>query len=179
MNTQIKTSHLLLIDANKEILEAAILGNQFLEKQIGATVPNNWTQFGERALTHSLQKLSLGLDEQGWWSYLPVHQADNKLIGLCGYKGKPNENGMVEIGYEIMAEYREKGLATELANALIANAFSLQEINVIQAHTLGQMNASTKVLIKCGFEKIQEIENSEIGTLWKWELKRDRQIKNL
>lgn len=172
MNIGIKTKNLLLIAANKQILQAGITGNQALEELLGVTVPHNWTQFGERALKHSLEKLNLGVDEQGWWSYLPVHQVDNKLIGLCGYKGKPNENGMVEIGYEIMAEYREKGLATELASSLIENAFSFQAIKIIQAHTLGEINASTQVLKKCGFEKTQEVENKEIGTLWKWELKR-------
>ena len=91
MNTQIKTNNLLLIAANEEILEAAILGNQPLERKLGIIVPNNWTQFGERALKHSLGKLNLGADEQNWWSYLPVHQQNNKLIGLCGYKGKPHE----------------------------------------------------------------------------------------
>ncbi len=172
MNIGIKTKNLFLIAANQQILEAGITGNKALEELLGVIVPNNWTQFGERALKHSLEKLNLGVDEQGWWSYLPVHQVDNKLIGLCGYKGKPNENGIIEIGYEIMAEYREKGLATELASGLIENAFSFQAIKIIQAHTLGEVNASTRVLVKCGFEKIQEVENNKIGTLWKWELKR-------
>lgn len=122
---------------------------------------------------YALDKLKSGEREFGWWTYLPIHKAENKLIGSCGYKGQPNEDGEVEIGYEIKSEYRNKGLATELAKALVENAFNFDTVNSVQAHTLGEVNASTKVLSKCGFQKTDEIEDKENGAIWKWELKRE------
>jgi RimJ/RimL family protein N-acetyltransferase len=167
---KIETENLLIIACDQKILELAILGNQPLSDYIQATVPDDWTEFGARALQHSLDKLKSSENEKNWWSYLPIHKADNLLIGLCGYKGQPDENGMVEFGYEIKTDYRNKGLATELAKALVSNAFDFEQIKYIQAHTLGATNASTKVLLKCGFQKIDEVANKELGTLWKWQL---------
>lgn len=172
ISKNIDTENIILIACNEEFLKLAIEGNDQLSNYINVTVPENWTQFGARALQHSLDKIKSSEDEQGWWSYLPIHKADNKLIGLCGYKGQPNENGQVEIGYEVISEYRNRGLATEIAMALIKNAFNLKNVNSVLAHTLGQFNASTKVLQNCGFVKIDEIDGKDLGMLWKWELRK-------
>ena len=174
MNRKIETLHLVLMACDQQTLEYAIQGNQQLSKHINAIVPDDWTVFGSRALKYSLDKLNSSQDEKGWWSYFPIHKAHNKLIGLCGYKGKPNNKGQVEIGYEIKTEYRNKGLATEIAKALVQNAFDFDIINSVQAHTLGEVNASTKVLSNCGFQKIDEIDGKDLGTLWKWELQRNK-----
>ncbi len=170
MKKTIETENLFLIACDKEILQAAVEGNEQLENLIGVTVLDNWTEFGKGALMYSLDKISEVKDEAGWWTYFPIHKADNKLIGSGGYKGKPTEDGTVEIGYEITPEYRNKGLATEMTKALISNAFSFRQVNRIIAHTLGEANASTKVLTKCGFKKTDEINDHEEGLIWKWEL---------
>jgi [ribosomal protein S5]-alanine N-acetyltransferase len=172
MSKKIESNNFVLIACNQKILEAAIKGNIELAEEIKVNIDNDWTQFGARAFGFSLEKIKSSNIEKDWWSYLPILKSENKLIGLCGYKGSPDENGMVEIGYEIKSEYNNKGFATEIANALIMDAFKNEKIKLIQAHTLGENNASTSVLIKCGFEKVQDIENSEVGTIWKWELKR-------
>ncbi len=170
MSIHILTERLKLIACNQQTLTSAIQGNQALSSHINAIVPQGWSQFGNVALQHALNKLNTATDEQGWWSYLPIHKATNTLIGLCGYKGKPNPDGMVEIGYEIKTEYQNQGLATELALALITHAYTHQAVLYIQAHTLGQINASNRVLIKCGFEKTAEVDGKDLGTLWKWTL---------
>ena len=174
MSKKIETKNLTLIACDKKTLEYAIEGNNKLSEYLNVIVPENWTEFGSRALKYSLEKLKSSESELDWWSYLPIHKVDNKLIGLCGYKGQPNETGEVEIGYEIKTEYRNKGLATELAKSLINNAFVFETVKVVKAHTLAEINASTKVLLKLGFEKTDEIHNTENGTIWKWELKRKK-----
>lgn len=170
---KIETERLQLIPCDRKILEEALKGNEYLADYLNITVPENWSEFGNSALNYALAQINSGESEIGWWTYLPVHKADNKLIGSCGYKGHPDETGAVEIGYEIKTEYRNTGLATELANALVSNAFTNEEVISVQAHTLGETNPSTKVLSKCGFQKTQEIQDEENGLLWKWELKRN------
>ena len=87
------------------------------------------------------------------------------------------QNGTVEIGYEITPVYRNQGLATEMTMGLIKNAFKDNRVKSIIAHTLGQENPSTKVLKKCGFKKIEEINDPEEGNIWKWELKKKKGIR--
>lgn len=172
MNQKLETENLFLVACDKETLEAAIAGNQQLAKLLSVAVPENWTEFGTQALSYALEKICSAADEQGWWTYFPIHKNDNTLIGSGGYAGKPDSNGRVEIGYEITGDYRNKGLATEFVNALLKNAFAHENVKAVQAHTLADENASTKVLAKCGFIKTEEIDHPEDGKLWKWELKK-------
>lgn len=167
----IETKNLKLIPCNTDILKAATQGNEILAKKLNAKVQDNWTEFGVGALQYSLDRLSESEDEKDWWTYFPIYKQDNKLIGSGGYKGKPTNEGTVELGYEIAPDYRNRGLATEMTIGLIENAFKDERVKSIIAHTLGQNNASTKVLQKCGFKKVEEINDPDDGLIWKWELK--------
>ncbi|MBK7428886.1 MAG: GNAT family N-acetyltransferase [Saprospiraceae bacterium] len=164
------SSRLALIPADIPILEAALAGNDVLQDYLKVNIPDVWSIFGPEALQYSLDKLRESISEAGWWSYLPILIVDNTLVGFCGFKGSPNQEGMVEIGYEIAESYRQQGLATELAETLILHAFSTPGIKMVQAHTLGAENASTKVLSKCGMKKMEEINDPEDGIIWRWEI---------
>jgi len=173
-NMATRTPKLILKQCDAEILHEAIKGHEHLARKLNVTVPENYTEFGVEALRYALDKLSESEDEKGWWTYFPIHQQDNKLIGSGGYKGGPTLDGTVEIGYEIMPEYRNRGLATEMTEGLVQNAFNDERVNRIVAHTLGQENASTMVLKKCGFVKTEELNEPDEGVIWKWELNRSR-----
>jgi ribosomal-protein-alanine N-acetyltransferase len=93
----------------------------------------------------------------------------DKAIGSAGFKAAPTEDGMVEIAYGIDPEHRGKGFATETAEALTLYAFQSGLVRLVRAHTLPEPNASTRVLTKCGFEKIGEVIDPEDGLVWRWE----------
>jgi RimJ/RimL family protein N-acetyltransferase/catechol 2,3-dioxygenase-like lactoylglutathione lyase family enzyme len=175
----IETENLKLIPCDIDILMDAITGNDSLAKRLGVTVADDWTEFGVGALQYSLDRLLENEKSKGWWTYFPVHIKENKLIGSGGYKGSPSSDGTVEIGYEIAPGYRNRGLATEMAKGLIENAFKDERVKLVVAHTLAQDNPSTKVLEKCGFEKVEEINDPEDGLIWKWELKRKAKISGI
>ncbi len=168
----IETKNLKLIPCDTEILKSAIQGNEFLAEKLNVTVQENWTAFGVGALQYALDRLFERADENNWWTYFPIHRKDNKLIGSGGYKGKPTTDGTVELGYEIAPTYRNRGLATEMTKGLIENAFKNKSVKSIIAHTLGEENPSTSVLQKCGFQKVQEINDPDDGLIWKWALER-------
>ncbi|MBC8767804.1 GNAT family N-acetyltransferase [Arenibacter sp. BSSL-BM3] len=166
----IETENLWLVPCNAEMLKIAIKGNKQLSKLLGAALVDQWTTFGVDALRYAMDQLSASSLEFGWWTYFPIHKLDNMLIGCGGYKGSPTKEGTVELGYEIASRYCNRGLATEMARGLILNAFADSRIKSILAHTLGESNASTRVLAKCGFVKKEEIYDMEDGLIWKWEL---------
>ncbi len=170
---KIETNNLLLISGNKKILSSAIKGAAFLSDSLHALVSEPWTEFGLSPIEYSLTRISQNEDENGWWTYFPIHKEDKKLIGTCGYKGLPTSEGNVEIGYEVISEYRQKGLGTEIAKGLISNAFTFENVKMIIAHTLPSENASTHILMRLGFGKVSEIIDPEDGLIWRWELKRE------
>ncbi len=98
-----------------------------------------------------------------------VHLDSDTVVGMCGFKGPPAGNGVVEIAYGVSPEYRGKGYATEAAQALTDYAFNSGKVRVVRAHTLPEPNASTRVLTKCGFRRIGEVIDPEDGLVWRWE----------
>lgn len=98
-----------------------------------------------------------------------VHRESQSVIGGAGFKGPPDEAGMVEIAYGIVPRYQGCGYATEAAAALVAFAFGSGRVRLIRAHTLPMANPSTRVLAKCGFLHIGEIMDPEDGLVWRWE----------
>jgi RimJ/RimL family protein N-acetyltransferase len=112
----------------------------------------------------------------GWFFYLVIHRADKRLIGAGGFKGLPNEKGLVEIGYEITADYRERGLGTEMAMALIRFAFGHSYIHRVIAHTEEEYNASVKILQKAGMRFVGTVKNKEGEDLWQWEITREQYL---
>jgi RimJ/RimL family protein N-acetyltransferase len=109
----------------------------------------------------------------GWWTYLFVHNPDQKLIGLGGFKGPVNEEGMVELGYAIAPAYRRRGLAIEATRGMIKYAFQHPGIRRVDAHTLPEKNASTGVLEKSGMKFIGPVNDPDDGEVWHWSLSRD------
>ena len=99
-----------------------------------------------------------------------VHRADDFVIGACGFKGPPGTDGAVEIAYGVVPNYQGNGYATEAAQALVAYARNSPGVRTIRAHTMPEKNASTRVLIKSGFQQVGEIRDPEDGIVWRWEL---------
>jgi RimJ/RimL family protein N-acetyltransferase len=98
-----------------------------------------------------------------------VHLASSAVIGRCGFKGPPAADGVVEIAYVVSPEHQGKGYATEAAAALVDYAFSHDQVRTVRAHTLPEPNASTRVLTKCGFQRVGEVIDPEDGLVWRWE----------
>jgi RimJ/RimL family protein N-acetyltransferase len=96
-------------------------------------------------------------------------------IGMCGFKGPPSAEGLVEIAYGVEPGHQGRGYATEAAQALVSYAFGIESVRSVCAHTLRCANASTRVLTKCGFRQVGEVVDPEDGLVWRWELERAAQ----
>ena len=166
----LNTTRLELVSAGPDMLRAAIAGDKELIALTGFSLAAKWTMFGPGVFEYVLEILGDKPDAQAWWTWFPVHE--NMLIGNCGYKGPPDDQGRVEIGYEVAPNFRGQGFATEIAKALIKHAWQENSVNVIIAHTLPEHNASTRVLKKCGFSFVETVEDPEDGVIWKWQLQR-------
>ena len=50
------------------------------------------------------------------------------------------------------------------------NAYGLQVVDYVYAHTLAESNASTRVLEKCRMTKVSEAVDPDVGNVWRWEI---------
>ena len=161
-----------MLPCSLEHFELLLQGNDHLAALLGISIPEGWTDYPEMVLV-AYDKLRNDPAMLGWFFYLVIHRADKRLIGAGGFKGLPNEKGLVEIGYEITTDYREQGLGTEMAVALIRFAFGHAYIHRVIAHTEEEYNASVKILQKAGMRFVGTIKNKEGEDLWQWEITRD------
>lgn len=94
------------------------------------------------------------------------------VVGSCGYKGPPDSGGTVEIAYAVHPDQRGRGFAKEASTALIKFAFGAGA-RLVRAHTRPANDASARVLVACGFERVGEVVDPEDGLVWRWELSPD------
>ncbi len=90
-------------------------------------------------------------DEVEWGFYYIVEAEADEAIGAGGYKGAPDESGMVEIGYSIVPERRRRGFAREAVDGWLAHAFADPRVTRVVAHTLVELEPSIAVLRSAGF----------------------------
>jgi RimJ/RimL family protein N-acetyltransferase len=146
------------------------------EKVSGMRVADGVRDFLLSASADFVAQLQTATAPDPWrFGFAIVHKIDNLVIGMCGFTGPPDSDGAVEIAYSIAPAYQGKGYATEAARALIDYA-SNGRVRTVCAHTLAEVNASTRVLEKCGFKKVGEIIDSENNLVWRWE--RNRRVES-
>ena len=103
-----------------------------------------------------------------WCSYLA--RRDGVAVGVGGFKGPIDDARWVEIAYIIFIPWRSQGLATALAAELVEIARAEGAEGAL-AHTIPEVNASTRVLVANGFTQTREFVDPEDGLVWRWERK--------
>ena len=171
----IETARLKLIPCTREHLEILTSSETALAEHLGVSLADNWLLFPE-SVAYSIKMIDDDPQALIWGMHLIVHTTENKLIGCGGYRGAPDVDGMVEFGYSVAPSYENQGLATEAARGLIDHAFANNSVRMVDAHTLAERNASTKILQKCGLTKIAEKHDPEDGDIWHWRLRREEII---
>jgi [ribosomal protein S5]-alanine N-acetyltransferase len=159
---------LQIVPATPELTRAALDGPHQLAAGLGAAVPATWPPeyLDAPALNYTLDRLSEGPEQSGWWLHFIVLEGDGgetTLIGSGGYKGPPSADGTVEVGYGIVSDQRRKGFASRATRELVARAFAFSPVRRVIAETLPELTPSIGVLRKCGFRLIGE--GSEPGVI--------------
>jgi ribosomal-protein-alanine N-acetyltransferase len=85
-------------------------------------------------------------------------KSTNTSVGGMGFAGYPNDNGEAEIGYMIDGNHHNKGFATEALQTMITWAFTHQFVKVIIVHTYADNLPSRRLLDKCGFGQVENVE---------------------
>jgi ribosomal-protein-alanine N-acetyltransferase len=166
-----QTKRLRLEISNANQLTKMVAMDYSFTKEYGVALTKEYSEFVSTT-DYSLDKVRAHPFTIEWHPFLIIHNKDNVLIGLGGYKGPPNANGDIEICYGIIASYRSKGYATEAAKWFIAHAFENEKVKIVSATTLSDTGPSSNVLRKCGMLKVGRVFDFEHGRLWKWEITR-------
>ncbi|HUF61741.1 MAG TPA: GNAT family N-acetyltransferase [Verrucomicrobiales bacterium] len=168
----IKTKSLELVAHTPEQLRTLMASLELYEQRFGLRLADGFQDFmaSDEVSPDWLAQLQAATAADPWkYGFVIVHSAENVIIGMAGYKGPPDEQGLVEISYGIAPGYQHRGFATEAAQGLIAYALDQGRARTFRAHTSSEANASTRVLEKCGFRCLGEVIDPEDGVVWRWE----------
>ena len=168
----LETAHLRLAPWAPEHLLAMIDGAERFETDAGVRLADGVRDMfvsGEVSPAWVAHLRSAPGPDPWTLGFAVVHRDDDRVIGSAGFKGAPDEDGVVEIAYGIVPTYERRGLATEAAKALVAFALERVDVTSIRAHTKPENGPSGRVLAKCGFQQVGEVTDQEDGLVWRWE----------
>jgi len=149
----LRTRRLTLVPATAAHLKAELSDRGAFARMLGARVPGAWPPpLYDRAAVKYTFKKQRAAPQHGWstWYLLLRTDAAPVLIGICGFKGPPEE-GVVEVGYAVLPWFQRRGLATEAVAALVERAFRHPRVATVMAQTLPELTPSIRVLEKLGF----------------------------
>lgn len=117
-----------------------------------------------------LAQLHASREPDPWkYGFAVVHPDEALFIGVIGFKGPPDDAGMVEIAYGIAESHQRRGYATEASTAVLKFAAGDSRVRVVRAHTKDFNVASSRVLQKLGFQCLGEVIDPEDGPVLRWE----------
>lgn len=96
-----------------------------------------------------------------------VDKEINQMVGDLCFKGEPNEDGEIEIGYGTYDEFQGHGYMTEAIGVITSWAFKQPNVKNILAETDQANLASHRTLAKNNFKPYKKVESM----IW-WKLEK-------
>ena len=151
---QIETPQLRLVPCTVAAAQAAAADRAAFAALLGVRVPDDWPAADLRDF---LPVYSTIVDQQaarqGWGIWLMLDPAAGALVGDIGFKGSPDAQRTVEIGYSVLPAFQGHGYASEAARALVAWGFAQPSIRRVVANCRFDNAASIRVLEKAGLRQ--------------------------
>ena len=159
--TELASPRLRLVALTPELAELQLSDRMGFFEALGVDPEPGWPPelVDEAAMRWTRDQLAAHPEHIGWYSWVYVSPVMHRLLGSGGFKGAPDADGRVEIGYSMLTSYREQGLATEGVTALLDWAYSHDSVKQVIAHTRDDRDASHRVLEKAGFSKTGEFHD--------------------
>lgn len=149
---ELHTERLKIITLDLEALRLKITDSSELERRLCLKITKTLPPEGhlKEAYECMLKGVIENKENYLWYTnWEIVLRKENRIIGGICFKGYPNQNGEVEIGYGIESEYQCKGYTTEAVKALVKWAFECVNTKQIVAET-GFYWITDRIATTCG-----------------------------
>ncbi len=164
---QLQTQRLRIIPLTKEQLANYSIPDFSLENSLNVNIiPRIVHEFLANVIT---SKIMLSLNDTNknplyytFWTI--IAKQENIMVADCCFKGEPNENGEIEIGYGTYPAFEGKGFMTEAVGEMVKWAFEQPNVQAVTAQTDPRNIASQKILEKNNFV---EYGQTEENILWR------------
>ena len=158
----VETDRLIIIPLDYRQLRLYIYCNKKLEKElrISRTVRMVSSQVRDRTEYLTLPEMKKAeRDHYLFFTFwLVIEKSSRNIVAELGFKGAPNNDGEVELGYGTFFGYRRKGFMTEAVKGMIEWAGKRDDICYILAETDESNSGSIKVMQKNNFKNFDRKE---------------------
>lgn len=178
--TEWKWSNPLHIDAERLVLQG-VHPAAAADLAEGGTGGFNWIVGGPVDGTRTgaglvFQAYEAGVHRPEWGMFVLVRKEDGLAVGALGYHGAPDEEGRVEIGYDLVEGARGRGYMTEAVGALTAWARGRSreqgDVRSLFAVVEKANTPSQNVVSRAGFDKVSDDwGDGEDGAQFAYELR--------
>ena len=122
----------------------------FDDKEVTVHLPKRTKEEHRKLFRDSLKEYEEGKALGRWGMF---NNGDDDFMGMCLLRPFDNEAGKIEVGYVLKQNYWGKGIATEMAQIMVAYGFSRNDAIEMVAVTTLENAASQKVLEKAGLTR--------------------------
>lgn len=165
----IETPRLLLVPVTLPIVEAVLENRpEEVAALCQARLPNAWPGRAliERAFYASLEAIRQAPEARLWGDRIALtRDGERRIVGSVIFHGRPDENGLVEVGYGVEESAQKQGFATEAVAACVTWVLTQPQVKKVRATTPPWHQASIRVLEKCGFVRIGLEDHENLGEI--------------
>lgn len=175
MNEAVMTDRLRLLPADVADLQACIDGNRAaFRAATGAEAPDPFVAppLTDDVMDSFRDAVAADPDLRPWFFRWVIERERGTLVGSAGFGGRPNDDGLVYLGYSIYAADAGRRYASEAARALGDWALVQPGVAAVQATIKPDNPASLRVAAKAGMRKVGELKTDEDGLVEVWERRR-------
>jgi len=159
--TVLDTGRLWIRALTKDQLRHAVSDQGRLARELDCCLaPELVSERARGAIGVKIGKMSHSPDgHHPWFTYwLLLEKIEKVGIGFAGFKGPPDQDLQVEIGYGIAPSYQGFGYMTEAVLGLVDWALLQPGCRAVTAETLKLNLPSQRVLVKTGFHIVRETD---------------------
>lgn len=158
---QIKTERLEMVTLTADMMEAILKGaTEEIDYQLAAEWPLDvYKQF----FSYKIERFRKYPHENEWEGVI-IDKKEQLIVGDMGFKGGPNEEGIIDLGYSIVPSYQGRGYATEMGKAMVEWAQTNPNVKQVVATCDPDNIASIRVLEKIGFKRTKQTKESVFWT---------------
>jgi len=127
--------------------EETLLLALYADERVTKYVPKRTVEETKRQFADAIKAYK---DYKGLGRWGVFNPENDEFIGVCILKPADSDETRIELGYVLSPKYWGKGIATELAKALVKYGFEQKKLTEICACTDHENVASQNVLLKAG-----------------------------
>ncbi len=149
--SNIETERLILMPMTHKMMHTLIENNTDEVTKLGLQLHEKWPRQDTLDILWFLKDLiKSDEDISGFDIWMVIKKDGMQIIGDAGFKGKPDDDGKIEIGFGLVDDEQKKGYGLEAARGLMDWASQQQGVKTILAECLLDNVGSIKVLTRCG-----------------------------